>query len=38
VIAAFEDGVLERFSDALTATRSPAKSVLVLARIVGPAA
>ena len=38
VIAAFEDGVLERFSDALTATRSPAKSVQVLARIVAPAA
>lgn len=38
VISAFEDGVLERFSDALAATRSPAKRVEVLARIVAPAA
>src|SRR5262249_4672297 len=38
VISAFEDGVLERFADALAATRSPAKRVEILARVVAPAA
>jgi DNA topoisomerase-1 len=38
VIAAFEDGVLERFSAALASARSPARSVEVLAQIVAPAA
>ena len=38
VIAAFEDGVLERFAAALASTRSPARRVKVLAQIVAPAA
>jgi DNA topoisomerase-1 len=38
VIAAFEDGVLERFSEALAGCRSPTKSARVLAAIVAPAA
>lgn len=38
VIAAFEDGVLERFSAALSGSRSPARREKVLAQIVAPAA
>ena len=38
VIAAFEDGMLERFSAALAAGRSPARREKVLARIVATAA
>ena len=38
VIDAFEDGVLERFSEALASSRSPTKGVQVLARIVARAA
>jgi DNA topoisomerase-1 len=38
VIAAFEDGVLERFSAALASSRSPTKGAHVLAQIVAPAA
>jgi DNA topoisomerase I len=38
VIAAFEDGVLERFSAALASSRSPTKGAKVLARIVARAA
>jgi DNA topoisomerase-1 len=37
VIAAFEDGVLERFSDALAGSRSPTKGAKVLAQIVATA-
>ena len=38
VVAAFEDGVLERFSAALAACRSPARRTEVLAKIVAEAA
>jgi DNA topoisomerase-1 len=38
VIAAFEDGVLERFAEALAGCRSPTKRAQVLAEIVAPAA
>jgi DNA topoisomerase-1 len=38
VVAAFEDGVLERFSDALAGCRSGARRVQVLAQIVAPTA
>jgi DNA topoisomerase-1 len=38
VIAAFEDGVLERFAAALAGNRSPARRTELLARIVAPAA
>jgi DNA topoisomerase-1 len=38
VIAAFEDGVLERFSDALAGCRSPVRRAQVLAQILAPAA
>jgi DNA topoisomerase-1 len=38
VIAAFEDGVLERFSDALAGCRSPVRRARVLAQILAPAA
>jgi DNA topoisomerase-1 len=38
VIAAFEDGVLERFSEALAGCRSPTQRAQVLAQIVAPVA
>ncbi|BAT57610.1 eukaryotic DNA topoisomerase I, catalytic core [Variibacter gotjawalensis] len=38
VVAAFEEGVLEEFADALRATRSPAKREQVLAEVIATAA
>ena len=38
VVAAFEDGVLERFSDALAHCRSPVRRAKVLARVIKAAA
>lgn len=38
VVAAFEDGVLERFADALVGVRSPVRRAQVLAQIVAPEA
>jgi DNA topoisomerase-1 len=38
VVTAFEDGILERFSDTLKNSRSPTRRAKVLARIIATAA
>jgi DNA topoisomerase-1 len=38
VVAAFEDGVLERFSETLAGCRSPTRRAQVLAQIIAAAA